>query len=149
MIGTVFESRKGQFLVSTDPSRLQVETIIQFLSRAYWALGRSPEVIRRSIENSLCFGVYEREMQVGFARVVTDYATFAWLSDVFILENYRRRGLGKWLMACVMAHPDLQNLRRWALATQDAHDLYRQFGFTEIMQPENLMEIFNPDLFNA
>jgi GNAT superfamily N-acetyltransferase len=145
----VYESRRDSFLISTDPARLQLEAICEFLARSYWANNRPKEVIARSIINSLCFGVYDGEEQVGFARVITDYATYAWLCDVFIHENYRGRGLGKWLMACVLAHPDLQSPKRWALATQDAHGFYRQFGFSAIQHPEKLMERVIPFPSNA
>ena len=133
--------RRDVYLIDTDNSRLNQEFIYRFLSQnAYWAQGRSLEMIQRSLANSLNFGVFKDEEQIGFARVVTDYATFAWLADVFIAEDHRGKGLGKWLIEIVTAHPELQGLRRWILATRDAHDLYRQFGFTEPSQPERLME---------
>jgi GNAT superfamily N-acetyltransferase len=122
------------FLVSTDRSRLDVGAIHGFLAgRSYWAQDRPLEVTERSIEHSLCFGVYEGGQQVGFARVVTDHATFAWLCDVFILESHRDRGLGKWLIECVVAHPDLQGML-FILATRDAHDLYRKYGGFEALR---------------
>ncbi|MCK6541040.1 MAG: GNAT family N-acetyltransferase, partial [Anaerolineales bacterium] len=119
-------------------------TIVAFLSRAYWAQGRTRDVIARSIENSICFGMYDGDKQIGFARVISDCATFAYLCDVFIAEEYRGRGLGKWFLAVVMAHPELQGLRRWMLATLDAHAFYRQFGWSELQSPGRYMEIFNP-----
>jgi GNAT superfamily N-acetyltransferase len=144
-------ARQGEFLISTDPSLLDVPLIHDFLSnRSYWAAGRPLEVVRRSIENSLCFGLYESPgRQVGFARVVTDRATFAWLCDVFVLEEYRGRGLSKWLMECVMGHHALQGLRRVVLATRDAHGLYEQYGFTPLADPSRFMEVFRPDVYQA
>lgn len=137
----VSEHRRGRFTISTDRRRLDLSLIHEVLStQAYWALGRPLEVVRRSIENSLCFGVYEGERQVGFARVVSDFATFAWLCDVFILQAARGAGLGKWLVECVAAHPDLQGLRLFLLATRDAHDLYRRYGGFELLEaPERFM----------
>jgi GNAT superfamily N-acetyltransferase len=139
-----YELHQGEFTISTEKARLQLDLIAAFLSRAYWARGRTRAAIERSIEHSLCFGLYAAEHQIGFARVVTDCATFAYLCDVFIDEAYRGQRLGKWLMSAVMAHPDLQGLRRWILATRDAHGLYRQFGWTELKDPGRWMEIYNP-----
>jgi GNAT superfamily N-acetyltransferase len=129
------------YIIHTDKARLNVPLIHEYLSQvAYWAQGRSLPVVARSIEHSLCFGVYRGEEQVGFARVVTDYATFAWLCDVFVLEPYRGQGLGKWLVQCVVSHPALQGLQRFLLATRDAHELYRQYGdFDAVTAPERLM----------
>src|SRR5439155_16247150 len=125
--------RRGEFLVSTDPALLDVTLIHDFLSnRSYWATGRPLDVVRRSLDNSLCFGLYERRRQVGLARVVTDGATFAWLCDVFVLEAYRGRGLSKWLMECVLARPALAGGRRVLLGTRDAHGLYQRYGFTPL-----------------
>ena len=137
----------GEFLISTDRNRLDREMIYDFLSRrSYWAKGRELDVINRGIENSLSFGIYRGEQQVGFARVVTDYATFAWLADVFVLEEYRGKGLGKWLIEVILAHPQLQGFRRWALSTKDAHELYRGFGFNELTRPERWMERPDPNM---
>ena len=138
---------EGTFLISTDRSKLDVDVIHRFLTRSYWAEGIPRETVVRSIENSLCFGVYNGGEQVGFARVVSDYATYAYIADVFILEAYRGRGLGKELMASVMAHPKLQGLRRWSLGTRDAHGLYEQFGFTRVESPVRMMEIADPDVY--
>jgi len=136
------EWHKGEFTISTDRERLDFELIYEFLSgESYWAKGRPMEVVRRSIENSLPFGIYEGARQVGFARVVTDYAAFAWLADVFVLEPWRGRGLSKWLMSVIMDHPRLQGLQRWMLATRDAHELYRRFGFQEVPEPSRFMTI--------
>lgn len=132
---------KHAFYISTDKSKLDVELIHQYLSNeSYWAKGRSIEVVVRSIQNSICFGVYKGDDQVGFARVVSDQAVFAWILDVFVLESYRKHGLGKLLMEAIMDHPDLQNLQRWGLATDDAHGLYEQFGFIRIQRPEIFMQ---------
>jgi len=131
---------RGEYAISTDKSRLDIEVIHGYLDRSYWAAGRSPDTIRRSIENSVAFGVYKGERQVGFARVITDYATFGWIADVFILEEFQGQGLGKWLSETIVAHPELQGFRRWVLATKDAHDLYRKVGFAELNRPERWME---------
>ena len=140
----VYERRQGDYVISTEKALLNLDTVAAFLARAYWAQGRTREVIARSFINSLCFGLYCGQTQAGFARVISDYATFAYLCDVFIDENHRSKGLGKWLVSVVMSHPDLQGLRRWSLATRDAHELYRQFGWAEIKSPEIWMEIFAP-----
>lgn len=136
------EYEKGNFVISTDKGRLDIAAIHDFLStQAYWALNRPIEMVRTAIENSICFGVYERDQQIGFARVVTDYATFAWLCDVYILPDYRSQGLGKWLVECIVTHPQLAPLRRIVLATRDAHELYRKYGnFTSLRTPERWME---------
>jgi GNAT superfamily N-acetyltransferase len=128
--------------ISTDRDRLDIQMIHQFLSeRSYWAKGRSLETVSQSIANSLCFGVYDTSgRQLGFARVVTDYAIFGWLMDVFILEDYRGKGLGKLLIKQVTEHHALKNLRRIGLGTADAHGLYEQYGFTRMPKPENMME---------
>jgi GNAT superfamily N-acetyltransferase len=131
---------RGDFTISTDKSRLDMEVIHAFLDSSYWAAGRPMEVVRRSIENSVAFGVYRGERQVGFARVITDYATFGWIADVFILEEFQGQGLGKWLTEIIVAHPELQGFRRWVLATKDAHELYKKVGFTGLVRPERWME---------
>ena len=130
--------------ISTDKEKLDIQIIHNYLSNeSYWAKGRSLETVQRSIENSLCFGVYFENKQVGFARVITDYAVFAWLLDVFILPEYQGKGYGKKLMEAITTHHSLQGLRRWGLGTDDAHGLYKQFGFTSLRKPENMMEILN------
>lgn len=131
------------FTISTDPNLLDIPMIHQFLSeRSYWAKGRCLEAVQVSIANSLCFGIYDTSgKQLGFARVATDYAIFAWLMDVFILEDYRGKGLGKLLIKEVIEHPALKNIRRIGLATADAHGLYQQYGFTGLSKPQNMMEI--------
>ena len=141
------EWRQGEYLICTDRDRLDIALIHGFLSRqTYWAKGRSVEVVKRSIENSLPFGLFKDNQQIGFARVVTDYATFAWLADVFVLDEFRGRGLAKWLMEVILAHPELQGFRRWVLATKDAHGLYRNFGFSELKRPERWMERPDPNM---
>lgn len=132
---------KDAFYISTDKTKLDVGLIHHYLSvESYWAKGRSVEVVRRSIENSICFGVYKGNDLVAFARVVSDHAVFAWILDVFVLENYRKHGLSKLLMEAIMDHPDLQDLQRWGLATEDAHGLYERYGFVRIERPELFMQ---------
>jgi GNAT superfamily N-acetyltransferase len=138
------EWQRGNYVISTDNTRLDVSVIYDFLSNdSYWAQGRSLELVKRSLENSLNFGVFDCNSQIGFARVVTDYATFAWLADVFIVDEHRGEGLSVWLMEVVTTHPRLQGLRRWVLATLDAHELYRKFGFNELSQPARWMERYD------
>jgi GNAT superfamily N-acetyltransferase len=143
------EHRRGPFLVSTDPARLDRALIHRFLAASYWAEGIPAAVVDRSIEGSIPFGLYLGDNQIGFARVVTDRATFAYLADVFVLPDHRGAGLGRWLLECVLAHPDLQGLRRFLLATRDAHGLYERFGFTPPLRPQSLMERFSPDIYRA
>ena len=135
------EWRRDGYLISTDPGLLNLDTMHGFLQYSYWAADRSLETIRRSIENSLTFGVYRDEdrRQVGFARVVTDFATFAWICDVYIDETHRGRGLGVWLMEIIAGYPRLQGLRMWLLATKDAHGLYEKTGFRPLRMPERFM----------
>lgn len=132
---------KDGFVISTDERRLDRDAIHEFLKGSYWAAGIPRDVLDRSIDHALCFGLYDGSRQIGFARVITDRATFAYLSDVYVLEEYRGRGLATWLMEAVLEHPDLQGLRRWMLATQDAHGLYRKVGFRDLAHPERLMEM--------
>lgn len=141
------EYRKGEFVISTDRSRLDVDAIHRFLTNCYWAKGIPKETVVRSIENALCFGIFRYEQQVGFARVISDYATYAYIGDVFVLEPYRRHGLGKWLMECIVSHRSLQGLRRWTLATRDAHSLYAKFGFTPLGAPDGWMERHDRDVY--
>ena len=141
---TFIELQRDHFVISTDPARLDVDAIWAFLARSYWAQNRPRDIIERSIKHSLCFGLFDHDKQIGFARMITDFSTFAYLCDVFVDESYRGRGLGKWLMSAIMSHPDLQDLWRWCLSTMDAHGLYRQYGFTELKMPERWMEIFKP-----
>jgi GNAT superfamily N-acetyltransferase len=141
------EWRRGEYTITTDPARVDLAVVHGFLTTCYWAKGIPLELVRRSIEHSLAFSVYDGDRQVGFARVITDYATFAYLGDVFVLESHRGRGLSKWLMEVVVAHPQLQGFRRWVLLTRDAHGLYRQFGFAAVAAPERYMERWTPDIY--
>lgn len=159
----IVEHRRGEFVVSTNPARLDLDVIHGFLTNCYWAKGIPRDVVARSIEHSLCFGIYHDvsgksqlpaksagngvPSQIGFARVISDFATIAYLGDVFVLESHRGRGLSKWMMECIMQHPALQGLRRWILLTRDAHRLYSQFGFKPVKAPELYMELHRPDVY--
>jgi len=144
----IADYKKDGFTISTDNARLDLQTIYNFLNSVYWAKNISLAIVKKSIENSLCFGVYNHENElVGFARVVSDYATFAWLADVFILEKYRARGLAKWLIECIINHPELQGLRRWMLATRNAHGLYAKYEFKPLLKVETFMEIYRPNIY--
>ena len=132
----ILETHRNNFTISTDPNRLDVDAIADMLARAYWAQGRTREMISRYLQYSLTFGLYDGSRQIGLARVISDYTTFAWLCDVFIHEDYRGQGLGKWLLETVHSYPELQGLRRWMLATRDAHGLYKQFGWIPLEPPE-------------
>ena len=134
------ERHDGDILVTTDPARLDLAAIHEFLSGSYWAKGIPREVMERSIHHSICFGAFEGGRQVGFARVISDRATFAYVADVFVVDSHRGRGIGKRIMACITSHPELQNLRLWTLFTRDAHGLYRRHGFREARYPDRLME---------
>ena len=140
---------RGDYVISTDPARLDPAAIHQYLTRSYWAEGIPLAVVQRSLLGSLCFGLYHDNRQVGFARVITDRATFAYLGDVYVLEEHRGRGLGKWLMDAVFAHPALIGLRRTVLVTRDAHALYARYGFTAPRNPAGYMEIHRPDIYQA
>jgi GNAT superfamily N-acetyltransferase len=138
---------RGEYEISCERGRLDLGRVHRFISEeSYWGKGRPFEVVRRAVENSLPFGIYKGDELVGFARVVTDYATFAWLADVFVVEAHRGSGLSKWLMEVVLSHPELQGFRRWVLATKDAHGLYRQFGFIDLHRPERWMERPDPNM---
>jgi GNAT superfamily N-acetyltransferase len=141
------EWTKDDFLISTDKEKIDALYVHQFLSKSYWAENIPLETIRRSIEGSLCFSVVYLNHQVGFARVITDEATFAYLADVFIDENFRGKGLSKWLMEVIISYPTLQGLRRFMLATRDAHGLYKQFGFEPMKNPDRWMEIHKPNAY--
>lgn len=141
------EWRREGFTISTDRDRLDRPLIHEFLSESYWAKGIPRETVDRSIEGALCFGLYDGDRQVGFARVITDRATFAYLADVFVLESHRGRGLAAWLMESILAHPDLQGLRRWMLLTRDAHPLYRKVGYTALARPERVMEKVDANVY--
>jgi GNAT superfamily N-acetyltransferase len=144
-----FERARDEYSISCDTSKLDLAVVHVFLSTSYWSFGLPREVLHRAIEGSLCFGLYRGDAQVGFARVITDNATFAYLCDVFVLEAYRGKGLGRWLMEAIVSHPNLQGLRRFVLVTRDAHGLYEQFGFRPLARPEGYMEVFRPDIYAA
>jgi ribosomal protein S18 acetylase RimI-like enzyme len=146
-VEAVFERVRGEFAVSTDAARLDLAAVRAYLAASYWSPGLPIDVLRRAVAGSLCFGLYRGDEQIGFARVVTDRATFAYLCDVYVLDAYRRRGLGRWLMEAVVAHPDLQGLRRFVLVTRDAHGLYERFGFRPLARPEGYMEVHRPDVY--
>lgn len=136
----IYEAVKNEFIISTDKLKLDVGLIHNYLANeSYWAKNIPLGIVKKSITGSFCFGLYHNRVQIGFARVVTDHATFAYLADVFILDGYRGKGLGKWLIEEIMNHADLQGLRRWLLATRDAHGLYAQFGFMPLDKPERIM----------
>jgi GNAT superfamily N-acetyltransferase len=140
--------REGdEFEISTDAARVDVAAVHSFLTNSYWAAGIPRETVAHSIQNSLCFGIYRGQEQIGFARVITDRATFAYLADVFVLAAFRGRGLAKWLIQCILSHPDLQGLRRWSLITRDAHGLYQEFGFQQLRTPERWMEKHDPEVY--
>lgn len=139
--------KQDEFTITDRQEDLDIETIHDFLRDSYWAKGIPRSIVKKAVNNSLCFGLYHNSKQVGFGRVVTDRATFAYLADVFVVPIYRGRGLGKWLVSCVLAHPELQALRRWLLATLDAHGLYEQNGFSALRKPERFMEINDPDIY--
>jgi N-acetylglutamate synthase-like GNAT family acetyltransferase len=140
--------QKENFIISDEKEKLDAEYIHDYLAnKSYWAENIPLETVRKSIDGSICFGIYENEKQIGFARVVTDKATFGYLADVFIDENYRTKGLSKWLMEIIMAHRELQGLRRWMLGTKDAHGLYEKFGFEPLENPERIMHKYNADVY--
>ncbi len=144
--GNHVEYQKDGFVISTDPARLDIDLIFGFLTQTYWASKRTRDVLERGIQNSFCFGLYGPEkQQVGFARVISDRATYGYLADVFILEPYRGRGLATWLLRTILEHPELCTLSRWSLATRDAHRLYRSLGFTDLLRPERYMEFIVPE----
>jgi GNAT superfamily N-acetyltransferase len=138
------EIHRDQFTISTDSSRLDMNAVYDFLSRSYWAQTRPRERTDKAFANSLVFGIYDNERQIGMARVVTDLSIFAYLCDVFIHEDFRGQGLGKWLMQSILEHPDLKQVRRWLLATDDAHGLYQQFGFEQLTDVQKWMQRIRP-----
>lgn len=147
--GRTSKTTERSIVVTTDRARLDLDVIHGFLTASYWARGIPRETVARSMEHSLCFGAFDGDRQVGFARVISDRATYAYVCDVFALESDRKRGIGKSLMAAIMAHPELQGLRRWTLATRDAHGLYRQFGFGAPAYPDRQMEILDRTPYRA
>jgi len=141
------EWTRDHFVITCDPEQRDLGVIAEFLATSYWAEGIPEAVVERSLRGSLCFSLLDADRQIGFARVISDGATMAYLADVFVLPAYRGIGLGKWLVECVLSHPELQGLRRWLLATRDAHGLYRQFGFTPLKTPCVFMERHDPDVY--
>ena len=139
----ITEFQNGEFLLTTDPTKLDREAVFALLKQTYWADKRTEEITLRAIENSLCFSLFQKDRQIGLIRLVTDYATYAYLCDVIISQEVRHAGLGSWCLSCVFKHPDLQGLRRWNLATKDAQTFYEKFGFHSLEHPEQYMEIFN------
>ncbi|MBC7934334.1 MAG: GNAT family N-acetyltransferase [Rhizobacter sp.] len=141
---------KAPYAISTDKTKLKINDLHQFLStKAYWCLNIPKTTLQNAIDHSLCFGVYDGEEQIGFARVISDFSTIAYLGDVYVLEHYRGRGISKWLMETIMSHPDLQGLRRWILLTGDAHELYRKFGWTDIADPAKWMELHDKNVYST
>lgn len=143
----IIEAHHDGYTMSTDPAKLDAGKVRAFLATSHWAEGIPLETVGKALQNSLCFGLYRQGEQVGLARVVTDYATFAYLCDVYVLKEHRGKGLGQWLVECVMTHPELQNLRRFTLATKDAHGVYARFGFAPPGAPERMMERHDPDVY--
>jgi len=141
------EWKQGEYTITDRHEDLDIGFVHNFLLDSYWAAGISRTLVEKSIRHSRCFGLYHHSGQVGFGRVVTDLATFAYLADVFVVPAHRGRGLGKWLVTCILAHPDLQGLRRWLLATRDAHSMYSQSGFIALRKPEMFMEINDPNIY--
>ena len=144
---STFERKRERFRITTDVEEMDLDAVHAYLTRSYWAEGISKNLVARSIEGSLCFGLLDGSRQIGFARVVSDGATFAWLCDVYVLEEHQGRGLGTWMTRELMTHSDLQGLRRWALATRDAHGLYEKVGFAAPANPAGLMEIARPGMY--
>ena len=140
-------ARDDGYVISTDPARVDIDVVHGFLTTSYWAAGISRDVVARAVAHSLDFGVYRHGEHVGFARVITDYATIGYVADVFVVPEHRGKHLGVWLMETIMAHPALQGFRVWRLATRDAHGLYEKFGFRRAARPESIMEILNPDIY--
>ena len=143
----IIEIRRDNYLISTDKSKLDLDVIHGFLKDAYWSPGIPRGVVEKAILHSLCFGVYDGDAQIGFSRVISDVTTLGYLDDVFILESHRGRGLSKWMMECIMAHPDLQNLQCFIVATRDAHGLYAQYGFERIQDASTLMQIRRMNIY--
>lgn len=144
----IITETRGDFTITTDNTKLNLQTIHDFLSlESYWGKNIPVKTVKKALDNSLNFGLFHGDKQIGYARVVSDYATIAYLGDVFVLSEYRGQGLSKWLMEKIIMHPDLQGLRRWILLTADAHELYRKYGWTNIKNPEKWMEKHDPDVY--
>src|SRR5262245_52310532 len=141
------EWHQDGYTISTDPQRLDLKAIHGFLTKAYWSPGIPMEIVKRSIDHSIPFGIYHSDRLVGFGRVITDRATFGYVGDVFVLEEHRGHGLSKWLVECIVSHPELQGFRRWVLITRDAQGLYRRFGFQPLAKPDRYMERHSPDAY--
>ncbi len=140
--------QQGKYIISDEKDLMDIKIIHQYLSEeSYWCAGIPIEVVKKSIDGAHCFGIFHNENQIGFARVITDHATFAYLADVFVLSGHRGKGLSKWLIKTIVDNPELQGLRRWILATRDAHALYEQFGFTSLAKPDRFMELHNPNVY--
>ena len=146
---SLIEAERGDYTISTDPAQLDFGAVHAYLTRCYWSPGISRELVERAAEHSLCFGLYRGQEQVGYARVINDRTTFAYLCDVYVLEEHRGHGLAVWMMEVITAHPDLQGLRRFVLITRDAHELYRKFGFTPLARPEGWMEVHRTGLYGG
>jgi GNAT superfamily N-acetyltransferase len=146
-LGFTVKCTRGEFTVTSDPGLIDHAVVTEFLAASYWSQGIPASTVARSIEGSLCFALRDGTRQIGFARVISDRATIAMLNDVFVLPEYRGRGLGKWLVECVMSHPELQGLKAWILVTRDAHELYEKFGFKVLARPERYMELRNPSVY--
>lgn len=130
----------GEFIITTDPTKVDIAVVSELLSRSYWADKRNRDIIEKSVKNSLCFSLYHKDIQIGFARVITDYITFGYVRDVFIHEDYRSKGLGKWMIGCILEHPDIKSIERLMLATKDAQEFYKYHGFEELKKPQAFME---------
>lgn len=141
------EYRKGAYRISTSRSELDIHFIHSYLTRSYWSHGIPYDIVEKCIRHSLCFGLFLDKKQVGFARLITDYTTYGYLADVFVIEEHQGKGLGKWLVECITTEPELQSLRRWGLATKDTHSLYQRYGFRRLENPDMFMEIHNPDIY--
>ena len=149
-MNNVYENRNGEYIITTNTGKIDLNVVHHFLSKeSYWAKDIPLEIVKKSIENSLCFSMFYKNQQIGFARVITDKATFAYLADVFIIMEYRGKGLSKWLLQTIHAHPELQGLRRWLLGTKDAHDLYTQFGWSSITEEQyrRFMQLHDADVY--
>lgn len=142
-------SERGEYRITSDPDAVDLDAVHAFLTTAYWAAGIPREVVARAVQGSIPFSLFHQDRQIGFARVVTDRATYAYLADVYVIEAYRGRGHGRWLIEVLMSHPDLQGLRRLGLVTRDAHELYRPYGFRALAAPERHMELTRPDVYRG
>ena len=139
----IIEYKKDDYYITSDFKKIDIDAVFSLLEQSYWANSRKVEITIKALENSLCFSLFYKDKQIGLVRVITDYATFAYLCDVIIDEKFRHKGLGVWFLECVLKHPNLQNLRRWCLFTKDAHEYYKKFGFENPSSPENFMELLN------